>query len=71
MFTLKKGQAILYENLIGGKLMSKHIVAITACAAGIAHTYMAQEAIEKECRNRTWLRNLWSRQGKNAGILYV
>lgn len=37
---IKKVQDILYENLIGGKLMSKHIVSIT-CAAGIAHTYMA------------------------------
>ena len=26
------------------------IVGVTACPAGIAHTYMAQEAIEKECR---------------------
>ena len=24
------------------------IVAVTACPTGIAHTYMAQEAIEKE-----------------------
>lgn len=28
------------------------IVAVTACPTGIAHTYMAQEAIEKECRKR-------------------
>lgn len=28
------------------------IVAITACPTGVAHTYMAQEAIEKECRKR-------------------
>lgn len=27
------------------------VVAITACPTGIAHTYMAQEAIEKECKN--------------------
>ena len=26
------------------------IVAITSCATGIAHTYMAAEAIKKECR---------------------
>ena len=30
------------------------IVAVTACPTGIAHTYMAQEAIEKECRNRDY-----------------
>lgn len=29
-----------------------NIVAITACPTGIAHTYMAQEAIEKECKKR-------------------
>lgn len=28
------------------------IVAVTACPTGIAHTYMAQEAIEKECQKR-------------------
>ncbi|MBO0428074.1 PTS fructose transporter subunit IIB [Vagococcus fluvialis] len=28
------------------------VVAVTACPTGIAHTYMAQEAIEKECRKR-------------------
>lgn len=28
------------------------IVAVTACPTGIAHTYMAQEAIEKECKKR-------------------
>lgn len=28
------------------------IVGVTACTTGIAHTYMAQEALEKECRNR-------------------
>lgn len=29
-----------------------NIVAVTACPTGIAHTYMAQEAIEKECQKR-------------------
>ena len=28
------------------------IVGVTACPTGIAHTYMAQEALEKECRRR-------------------
>lgn len=28
------------------------IVAITSCATGIAHTYMAAEAIKKECKKR-------------------
>lgn len=28
------------------------IVAVTACPTGVAHTYMAQEAIEVECKKR-------------------
>lgn len=28
------------------------IVAITSCATGIAHTYMAAEAIKKECKKK-------------------
>lgn len=28
------------------------IVGVTACPTGIAHTYMAQEMLEKECKNR-------------------
>ena len=28
------------------------VVAVTACPSGVAHTYMAAEAIEKACRER-------------------
>lgn len=28
------------------------VVGVTACPTGVAHTYMAQEAIEKECKKR-------------------
>ncbi len=28
------------------------IVGVTACPTGVAHTYMAQEALERECRKR-------------------
>ncbi|MCR1899093.1 PTS fructose transporter subunit IIB [Irregularibacter muris] len=28
------------------------IVGVTACPTGIAHTYMAQESLEKECEKR-------------------
>lgn len=28
------------------------IVGVTACPTGIAHTYMAQEALQKECESR-------------------
>ena len=34
----------------------KRFVAVTGCAAGIAHTYMAQEALEKRQRNWAWKR---------------
>ena len=30
--------------------MNKRIVAVTACAAGIAHTYMAAESLEKAAK---------------------
>lgn len=29
-----------------------NVIAITSCATGIAHTYMAAEAIKKECKKR-------------------
>ena len=28
------------------------IIGVTACPTGIAHTYMAQESLEKECKKR-------------------
>ena len=31
------------------------VIAITSCATGIAHTYMAAEAIKKECKRRGYL----------------
>ncbi|WP_371279149.1 hypothetical protein [Anaerostipes sp.] len=34
------------------------IVAVSTCTAGIAHTYMAQEALEQECEKR-YGRNPW------------
>lgn len=32
--------------------MSKRIVAITACPTGVAHTFMAAEALEEEAKKR-------------------
>ena len=34
------------------RIIPMKIVAVCACTAGIAHTYMAQEAIEQECAKR-------------------
>ena len=31
-----------------------YVVGITACPTGIAHTYMAQESLEKELARRGW-----------------
>lgn len=28
------------------------VVGVTACPTGVAHTYMAQKALEKECKRR-------------------
>lgn len=30
------------------------ILAVTACPSGVAHTYMAAEAISKKCKDRGW-----------------
>ncbi|WP_312433389.1 PTS fructose-like transporter subunit IIB [Lacrimispora sp.] len=30
------------------------IIAVTACPSGVAHTYMAAEAISKKCKDRGW-----------------
>ncbi|MCT6867068.1 MAG: hypothetical protein M3Z63_03210, partial [Gilliamella apicola] len=32
----------------------KRIVAVTACPTGVAHTFMAAEAIEEEAKKRGW-----------------
>ncbi len=32
--------------------MSKRIVAVTACPTGVAHTFMAAEALEEEAKKR-------------------
>lgn len=35
--------------------MNKKIVAVTACAAGIAHTYMAAESINKAAKKKGYI----------------
>lgn len=34
--------------------MSRHLVAVTACVSGVAHTYMAAERFEKLCIQEKW-----------------
>ncbi|NDJ55599.1 PTS fructose-like transporter subunit IIB [Enterobacteriaceae bacterium 4M9] len=31
-----------------------HLVAVTACVSGVAHTYMAAERLEKLCHHEKW-----------------
>ena len=35
--------------------MSKNIVALTACPTGVAHTFMAAEALEEEAKKRGYV----------------
>ena len=49
-------QTTKVENIKGQKDMAK-ILAVTACPNGIAHTYMAQEALEKAAKARgAWIK---------------
>ena len=33
----------------------RHLVAVTACVSGVAHTYMAAERLEKLCLQEKWV----------------
>jgi len=46
---------------------AKRIVAITACPTGVAHTYMAAEAIEGEAKKRGWWVKVETRGSVGAG----
>lgn len=46
---------------------AKRIVAITACPTGVAHTFMAAEAIESEARKRGWWAKVETRGSVGAG----
>ncbi|PJI67701.1 PTS fructose transporter subunit IIBC [Serratia sp. TKO39] len=45
----------------------KRIVAITACPTGVAHTFMAAEAIESEAKKRGWWGEVETRGSVGAG----
>ncbi|WP_392562739.1 PTS fructose transporter subunit IIBC [Orbus sturtevantii] len=52
-------QAVIYERSMQvtptrSNSETKRIVAITACPTGVAHTFMAAEAIEAEAKKRGW-----------------
>ncbi len=44
--------ATIAEKSVTKKIMAKKIVAITACPTGVAHTFMAAEALEEEGKRR-------------------
>jgi fructose-specific phosphotransferase system component IIB len=48
----------------------KRIVAITACPTGVAHTFMAAEAIESEAKKRGWWVKVETRGSVGAGNQY-
>lgn len=35
-------------------ITERHLVAVTACVSGVAHTYMAAERLEKLCQQEKW-----------------
>lgn len=35
-------------------ITERHLVAVTACVSGVAHTYMAAERLEKLCQHEKW-----------------
>ena len=55
-----KLKATVYEQSASSASVSaanngqKRIVAVTACPTGVAHTFMAAEAIEEEAKKRGW-----------------
>ncbi|MFO6426657.1 fructose PTS transporter subunit IIB [Escherichia coli] len=45
----------------------KRVVAVTACPTGVAHTFMAAEAIETEAKKRGWWVKVETRGSVGAG----
>ena len=35
-------------------IAGRHLVAVTACVSGVAHTYMAAERLERICQQEKW-----------------
>lgn len=75
MLTNAQSQAQIYHytapvmSTISGQTGSgqKRIVAVTACPTGVAHTFMAAEAIEGEAKKRGWWVKVETRGSVGAG----
>ncbi|XTZ39718.1 PTS fructose transporter subunit IIBC [Salmonella enterica] len=66
-----KNHASLYTAPVATSAVTssgpKRIVAITACPTGVAHTFMAAEAIETEAKKRGWWVKVETRGSVGAG----
>ena len=65
-----KGHASVYSAPVAAPVAAsgpKRIVAITACPTGVAHTFMAAEAIETEAKKRGWWVKVETRGSVGAG----
>ena len=67
-----KGHASTYTAPVASAVPAttngpKRIVAITACPTGVAHTFMAAEAIESEAKKRGWWVKVETRGSVGAG----
>ncbi|MEG1210707.1 MAG: fructose PTS transporter subunit IIB, partial [Leclercia sp.] len=68
-----KGHAAIYtapaEAVVASVVSTgpKRVVAVTACPTGVAHTFMAAEAIETEAKKRGWWVKVETRGSVGAG----
>ncbi|ATO32791.1 PTS system fructose-specific EIIB'BC component [Dickeya dianthicola] len=65
-----KAQALPYQApaaAAAAPAAAKRIVAVTACPTGVAHTFMAAEAIESEAKKRGWWVKVETRGSVGAG----
>lgn len=63
----KPYQAAAAAPVVTSTTGPKRIVAITACPTGVAHTFMAAEAIESEAKKRGWWVKVETRGSVGAG----
>ncbi|WP_023639885.1 PTS fructose transporter subunit IIBC [Dickeya zeae] len=63
----KPYQALVAAAPAAAPTAAKRIVAVTACPTGVAHTFMAAEAIESEAKKRGWWVKVETRGSVGAG----
>ncbi|MEH0876779.1 PTS fructose transporter subunit IIBC [Pectobacterium cacticida] len=66
-----QAEATTYQAIASASVQpaatGKRIVAVTACPTGVAHTFMAAEAIESEAKKRGWWVKVETRGSVGAG----